>query len=344
MKRNVQRVVLVLCFALLMQGCSGGVGAANKVPKIDSVTPSANQALQVAVSDELSFSLIATDPDGDPLHYSWSQTGPGDLLTTNESQAIWKAAQTGTASVQVVVTDGKGGTASHTWRIQISENQAQDVVGVYLAHRNNWPWGEFMAPYWMVLHNDGTVYYCLPLEGLDSFDRAKSKIEENEDWGFYQIHGNTGTFTRESYPDQSVEVDSQGNILRDDSTYRKVNSVNGLTLEGSWTFHIVTIDALDPDVYPTYKPIITFSANGTFVDQGLFKADYILIPEDYGDPGRDAAIEPGQGWYEIKNYTLFLHYEDGRVRKVGFCPYYGEQQLEYPIRLYFARTPMYRME
>jgi hypothetical protein len=105
---------------LLMQGCSGGgSGGGNKPPKIDAFSPP-EQAVTVAVGGEVNFSITASDPDGDTLGYSWSKTGEGILTAGNSKTATWKAPEeAGTATVKVVVTDGKGGVVSHTWSITI---------------------------------------------------------------------------------------------------------------------------------------------------------------------------------------------------------------------------------
>ena len=220
------------------------------------------------------------------------------------------------------------------------------AYAVYVAHVNTWGWTGIQGqmPYWFVLFEDGEIYYDLPLEGLDGLDRTKLKLRDNEAWGHYDIQGSTGIFTRETYPDESIEVDDQGQITFREDTYRKLDSVNYMRLEGAWTYHIMRSDAFDPELYPDYKPIIAFARDGTFVDLGLFKADHLPIPEDYGTPGRTASMEPGQGWYEIRDFTLFLHYDDRRVRKAGFCVYYGEDLQEQPLGLYIYRTRLYMMD
>ena len=122
MKKNVLVTVLVLCLALLMHGCTGGgPSKTNKPPRIDAVTPPKGETVNVAMGSEVNFAVTASDPDGDPLGYSWSKSGEGVLTAGNKSVATWTAPQTtGTASVQVIVSDGKGGTVSYTWNIRIN--------------------------------------------------------------------------------------------------------------------------------------------------------------------------------------------------------------------------------
>lgn len=83
----------------------------------------------MAVGSKLTFSVTASDPDGDPVGYSWSATGGGVLDSGNKATATWIAPQTtGTASVQVTATDGKGGTVSHSWNIVINDVAAPILV------------------------------------------------------------------------------------------------------------------------------------------------------------------------------------------------------------------------
>lgn len=122
-KRNVFAVVL-LCLVLFLQGCTGGGGGGgNKPPKIDAYQP-ASKNVMAAIGEEVTFSVTASDPDGNTLSYSWSETGEGTLSAGNSNTAKWTAPQeAGTATVKVTVTDGKGGIVSHTWNIEVTTAQ-----------------------------------------------------------------------------------------------------------------------------------------------------------------------------------------------------------------------------
>lgn len=121
-KRNVL-IVLALCLMLVLQGCSGGSsggGQKNNPPKITSHLP-AETELTAVIGEEITFSVTASDPDGDQLAYSWKKSGPGTLNSGNSRTAKWTAPQEeGEATVSVTVSDGKSGVASVTWKIQIS--------------------------------------------------------------------------------------------------------------------------------------------------------------------------------------------------------------------------------
>jgi hypothetical protein len=60
-------------------------------------------------------------------------------------------------------------------------------------------------------------------------------------------------------------------------------------------------------------PVITFTADGRFTDNGAIKALY--HESDYcTNPG----LMPGSGTYEVKNYSVIFSFNDGRKIKVAF--------------------------
>src|SRR5262249_9188861 len=64
------------------------------------------------------YDVVASDPDGDPLTYTLSQSPAGMSVAAN-GQLRWtpEATQAGTHEVILVVGDGRGGTATQTWPI-----------------------------------------------------------------------------------------------------------------------------------------------------------------------------------------------------------------------------------
>jgi outer membrane protein OmpA-like peptidoglycan-associated protein len=70
----------------------------------------------------------AQDPDGDPLTYQWAAKG-GTLTTPTARQTPWTAPNTpGPVPFTVTVNDGRGGTASDTVTIQVTQPSAQQFA------------------------------------------------------------------------------------------------------------------------------------------------------------------------------------------------------------------------
>jgi hypothetical protein len=64
---------------------------------------------------------------------------------------------------------------------------------------------------------------------------------------------------------------------------------------------------------------IAFSADGSFVDEGILKAAGVLTPNGRGRDDWDDG-KPGRGHYRFGNYTLELSFSDGRIKRAFvFC-------------------------
>jgi|GEM_PF-360701 len=112
-------LVLVLTALALFTGATCG-GAANELPVITSLTPSPSS---VAPGDSSTITCVASDPDGNPLSYTWSATGGtisgvGNIIT-------WMAPPaTGTFTISVAVADDETGTATASCYVTATEISA----------------------------------------------------------------------------------------------------------------------------------------------------------------------------------------------------------------------------
>ncbi|MBN1568394.1 MAG: PKD domain-containing protein [Acidobacteria bacterium] len=91
--------------------------APNRPPTIDCLTTT----MDVASGGSIELRAKAADPDGDRLNYSWSSTG-GTVSGAGET-ATFNAAgvKAGSYAVTVTVDDGKGGKASCSMTVNVSE-------------------------------------------------------------------------------------------------------------------------------------------------------------------------------------------------------------------------------
>ncbi|MCF6337610.1 MAG: hypothetical protein L3J84_06620 [Gammaproteobacteria bacterium] len=92
----------------------------NRVPEITQFTRVPNGI--VTNGQNVTLSVTATDPDGDPLNYVWDTTA-GSLNQTTGSSVVWTAPATGsgTAQTTVTVTDANGGQISRMASIVFGE-------------------------------------------------------------------------------------------------------------------------------------------------------------------------------------------------------------------------------
>ncbi len=109
-----------LAVALLAAACGGGGSGGNTPSAPSSTAPPSNRnpvitnvavtpTFAVAWLGTFSFSATASDPDGDSLTYSWNLGGTSATGQTTDGWTWPCPGYTGT--VQVTVSDGRGGSA-----------------------------------------------------------------------------------------------------------------------------------------------------------------------------------------------------------------------------------------
>lgn len=84
----------------------------------------------------VNLSVTASDVDGDPLTYAWSQTSPaspmGSFSSTSSASPTWTAPDvtaSGTYTLRVIVSDGQGGSVSGTVTLTVQKVNQAPVVG-----------------------------------------------------------------------------------------------------------------------------------------------------------------------------------------------------------------------
>lgn len=109
-------------------GATGGdSGSKNQAPTITAFT--ANPTNTTAPGQTVTFSIDAVDPDNDILKYTWTATG-GTLSSTAGRVVSWTPpASAGTYTVQVAISDQKGGTAEGAQNIIVKGDGTAQVGG-----------------------------------------------------------------------------------------------------------------------------------------------------------------------------------------------------------------------
>ncbi|MEA2066717.1 MAG: transglutaminase-like cysteine peptidase [Thermotogota bacterium] len=122
---------LILLFSQL-----GGItpSVVNNAPSIDSYDPSYSNP-ELVEGDTLTFSISATDPDGDNITCSWKLSNHivfQETLTQNHTRSSWayhsELRDRGEHLVDCTVSDGRGGVASVDWRAVVHFVELQVAI------------------------------------------------------------------------------------------------------------------------------------------------------------------------------------------------------------------------
>ncbi|MBI4913464.1 MAG: hypothetical protein HY823_12050 [Acidobacteria bacterium] len=192
-------------------------------------------------------------------------------------------------------------------------------------------------PRWYLFYDDGQVFKDLPRNGPAGFDRAAAQADPNLQpyWATYRVSGRSGEILSEgSRFTTRLEVDRADSMLVDGERFHRCAPVNGLRLEGAWS----TYAAGDTTVLQRpagQRPLFRFTRDGRFSDEGVFRS-YLTF---FG--GDDS---PGQGTYEIRDFTLFLRYADGRQKQVAFSGMLGSSPGSENGILWIGRGAFHRMK
>jgi hypothetical protein len=189
-------------------------------------------------------------------------------------------------------------------------------------------------PRWYTFFDDGQVFTDLPDQGLAGFDRAVSKASPGRGsyWGTYRFANGAGEIAQPGVNVKTViRAVKPGEIQIDSNHFYRCADVNGVKLDGAWTSWT---DPRDPalDRQPAgERPILRLTKAGRFQDEGIFKS----VLASYA-PGADGA--GGAGSYQVKDFTLELRYDDGRVKRVAFSGFLGASPAAKDERIFLERT------
>ena len=159
--RSAAKVAVVavssLSLLVFLTGCpssnsnSGPTGpTTNYPPVINTYTP--DSLFDVALLGTQALSVTATDPDNDPLTYTWSAAaGLIVPLTSNSSQATFTAPATPTlVPITVTISDGKGHSVVKGWLASAGIIHVQG----YLETLTTWQTGNiYIVDSWVTVDN-----------------------------------------------------------------------------------------------------------------------------------------------------------------------------------------------
>lgn len=227
----------------------------------------------------------------------------------------------------------KGATPAASPRGDVGGFRGGGLAGVWMGFRDEPLLGHAPQLNWLVLFDDGQFHQNLPGEGLLGFDRAASRAQLPNSWGTYSWNGSAGLGKKpgvDARYDLKFAAGKNGQLLVDGKPYFRSVDVDGLKLQGAWTSYA---DPADPDLDgpPTSpRPIIRFTRDGRFVDEGVFTT-FLHSTDERTDA-------PGEGTYAFKDFTLTLRFSDGREKRLGFTGSLGLDPAKNDTTIYLRRS------
>lgn len=160
-----------------------------------------------------------------------------------------------------------------------------------------------------VVWPDGHMSQGMPAGGLADFDRDAWEHDDDA-----QLGGRPGTWKADgagwvvTYTSGGppVAMSYSGDELHlGKAKLKRAADVTAAKLDGAYTY-------LSNPEEPTLggsgcQQLVVFTTDGTFDNRGGLA---LTCPAGANDPGR-----PGKGTYEVRDYSLLLHYDDGRTAR-----------------------------
>ena len=190
------------------------------------------------------------------------------------------------------------------------------IEGVWMTYGTDNPYQSGFSSSWIIFFAKGKSLTIMPLEGLYNYNIAN---ETNLDVGTYTWSGTSGQNKKNNvsqYLDELVLV-KENELKVGSKTYYRCQDLTGKKLNAGYTSFA---NASDPDLNTLpvgENPKILFDSNGNFEDWGIYNT---ALFDAYSNP---STVAPGYGTYEIKDFSLILAYQDGRIKQEAFTSFLG---------------------
>ena len=151
--------------------------------------------------------------------------------------------------------------------------------------------------------DNGKMYNALLPYGSFHQDREKLQTDDalKYQWCSFTLDGTTGSVT---YPYKTeplpITIKNDTLIYIGDDQFVRCKSVSNYRLEGVWAANFSGVNSK-----------LTLDFVNRFTDTGIFKSLHDVNPWLFADE------KGGEGKYQIYDHTLYLEYEDGRMRTLS---------------------------
>ena len=185
------------------------------------------------------------------------------------------------------------------------------IVGLWVCYTNNYPISTDMIWKQRFFFNNGKSLTSIPRNGIYNYNIDS---ENNLTVGSYSFLNGKGTNRKsgEAKFEDKLKLVKPNQLDIDGTIYFKCAKIENEKIDASFTTYANPTDNNLQQLPYGKKPVIHFYKNGKFNDEGLFN-----IFEYDKDPSNPDATNPGEGSYEIKDFTLFLTYNDGRTKQIS---------------------------
>lgn len=311
-------------YFMVAHGIISGVGGNNFAPK---ATTSAEQAANYASATReqaLAISVRMTE--------KLDATDAGEIVPAAvQSTALSTAAPAGTLPTRQAASTEPAPSTGRSLFPSKAMPTKDSIVGVWIRVQANvtGTLAGTMARHYFVFYPNGTFMRGIPDTGLYAFDFEKRKATANAettipDYGTYTYKNGKGQLVGNNGAVWTITMDSRYGSL-DIGNYKGflfILWLDGKRLDGAFTTitpnanGVITKSAIaqEPESFLYLYP------DGTFDDRyGIFRwqgKDYPTPDEHFPtNKERDSLVRPAKGTYQIVDFSLILHYEDGVTTK-----------------------------
>jgi PKD repeat protein len=297
------------------------VTSVNDPPTIDSFTPE-DFDLIMSPGDSLTFSVTASDPDGDPLNYSWTLNDV-EVSTTNSFTFMPDTTNVGFNMVKITISDGnilsrdtfdrRAVTVTSIHDINVSTDYAPETNGIKIKYDGT----EIPASESLTLGNTYDIYYKIVNEGDYNETANVSVIVANSTWTqtvathIWSI--NVGEY--HYAPGGGDSWDTSGLTPGDYNI--TVNA--SIPIDNDWSnnerIRAVTL-AVPPNQPPVSDPngpyigtegiALTFNGSGSYDPDGSI----VSYDWDFGDGNTSSEESPTHTYAQNGTYTVTLNVTD----------------------------------
>jgi RHS repeat-associated protein len=237
----------------------------NRLPNFITAPPSNGQTGQL-----FRYEAAATDPDGDVLTYKLLTKPTGMAIDSERGTLVWQPAadQLGNFNVALQVEDGKGGSATQTFQINVGDGVDRELPTVQFGFSSNVVnIGESVTFQVSGTDNNGIANIALAIDGNPVTLNAGSATVQLNKAGVFQV--------------VATATDTTGNVVKKDLSLRVLDPSDTTA---------PTVEIISPQTNKTITNLTDIVGSVSDDNLEFYRVDY--APLDLVDINNLAATDP----------------------------------------------------